>query len=50
MPALRRADVGRRGLRKLERHLTSLAVAEHLGIHPKFTESTCVGGSSFSAT
>lgn len=27
--------------------LTSLAVAEHLGIHPKFTESTCVGGSSF---
>jgi len=27
--------------------MTSLAVAEHLGIHPKFTESTCVGGSSF---
>ena len=27
--------------------LTSLSVAEHLGIHPKVTESTCVGGSSF---
>jgi len=27
--------------------MTSLALAEHLGVHPKFTESTCVGGSSF---
>jgi acetyl-CoA acetyltransferase len=27
--------------------MTSLSLAEHLGIHPKFTESTCVGGSSF---
>ena len=27
--------------------MTGLAVAEQLGIHPKFTESTCVGGSSF---
>ena len=27
--------------------MTGLSVAEQLGIHPKFTESTCVGGSSF---
>jgi len=27
--------------------LTALSVAEQLGIHPRFTESTCVGGSSF---
>ena len=27
--------------------MTSLALAEHLGVRPKFTESTCVGGSSF---
>ena len=27
--------------------MTGLAVAEQLGIHPRFTESTCVGGSSF---
>lgn len=27
--------------------LAGLSVAEQLGIHPKFTESTCVGGSSF---
>ena len=27
--------------------MTGLSVAEHLGVHPKFTESTCVGGSSF---
>jgi len=27
--------------------LPGLTVAEHLGIHPKFTDSTCVGGSSF---
>ncbi len=27
--------------------LTGLSVAEQLGIHPKFTDSTCVGGSSF---
>jgi acetyl-CoA acetyltransferase len=27
--------------------LTGLSVAEQLGIRPKFTESTCVGGSSF---
>src|SRR4029079_12278146 len=26
--------------------MTGLSVAEQLGIHPKFTESTCVGGSS----
>jgi len=30
--------------------LTGLSVAEQLGIHPKFTDSTCVGGSSFVAT
>jgi hypothetical protein len=27
--------------------MTSLALASSLGVHPKFTESTCVGGSSF---
>ena len=27
--------------------LTGLSVGEQLGIHPKFTDSTCVGGSSF---
>ena len=27
--------------------MSGLAFAEHLGIHPKFTESSMVGGSSF---
>ncbi len=27
--------------------LSGLAIGEQLGIHPKFTDSTCVGGSSF---
>jgi len=27
--------------------MSGLALAEHLGLHPKFTESTMVGGSSF---